>query len=457
MHDMPDQQEKLSSKNKTLKNTICRNGLDVQVAFEAGSKKAGSAASEKDNPAHSQPTTPGVAQVHQVHQGFGLKTVARKVARFGFRLLKPLIRPIAFRMRRYLLDGLRHDIQQEIHRARASTVTEIGGLRDDTHRKIQTASAIAIREIRGLRQAVQQEIRAASSLTLKDLQLQRDAVFPRLDRIEQYTASTVRRVAINCDAGEVLIRTEVGFVLCAASDHALLSSLLENGELEPGTRLLIQGFLKPGDVYVDVGANIGMHTLAAARAMQGQGRIVAFEPFEPTKRMLEKTVWMNGFSDITEIHQAAVSRATGHQKLFIGATSGHHSLFELKASPNHARESVDVPLVRLDDVIASGERIDLMKIDAEGAECDVIEGGKSLIADNPDIALIVEFGPSHLRRIGCAPSEWFAQFKQLGLDYRVIDQTSGMLEDWALDKLEQVESVNLFFARANSAAWARLS
>jgi FkbM family methyltransferase len=457
MHDVPDQDTKLSSGNEFLKNMVCRDCLDIRVAFDAGSKKPEPSVSKQENPATNRQGDLDAAETHRLHQAFGLKALARRVARFGYRLLKPIMRPIAFRIRRYLIDGLRQEMQQEMHNLSAATAQEIDGLRHKTQAEIQKASAAMVREISGLRQVVRQEIRNASALTQESLQLQQDGLSPRLDRIEQCTAATARRVAINCNAGEVLVRTEVGFVLCAASDHALLSYLLENGELEPGTRLLIQQFLKPGDVYVDVGANIGIHTLAAARAMQGQGRIVAFEPFEPTKRMLEKTVWMNGFSEITEIHQAAVSSATGHQRLFIGATSGHHSLFALEASPNDAQEPVDVPLVRLDGVIAPGERIDLMKIDAEGAEFDVIAGSASLIAGNPNIALIVEFGPSHLRRIGRTPGEWFAQFKRLGLEYRAINQASGALEDWTLERLERAESINLFFTRANSSAWARLS
>ncbi len=112
---------------------------------------------------------------------------------------------------------------------------------------------------------------------------------------------------------------------------------------------------------------------------------------------------------------------------------------------------------RLDGVIASGQRIDLMKIDAEGAELEVIEGGASLITNNPDIALIVEFGPSHLRRTGRTPNQWFRSFSQLGLDHRVINGESGTLEKWSLDALEQVESVNLFFALPESTVWDRLS
>jgi len=406
-------------------NNIARNGVSIKIAFLSNLKqKMPHESMHKDIP-----------ESEQIQHLFRFKKLLRPIVGYIYRFLKPALRPIAFRVRRYLIDDLRQEIQQEVQRASAATA-----------------------------QQIQQEVQRASAATLLNNQQLASVLLPiasvllpRLDLIEQYSAVTARRVAMNCGAGEVLVKTEVGFLLCAATDHALLSCLLETGELERGTRILIQKYLRPGNVFIDVGANVGMHTLAAARAMKGQGKIIAFEPFEPTMRMLEKSIWMNGFSSMTEIHQAAVSNAAGRQQLFIGATSGHHSLFALEPSPNNAQGPVEVPLVRLDSVIAAGQRIDLMKIDAEGAELEVIEGAVSLIADNPEIALIVEFGPSHLRRTGRTPSQWLDSFNQLGLYYRVINNESGALEKWSLDALEQVESVNLFFARPESPAWERLS
>lgn len=406
-------------------NNIARNGVSIKIAFLSNLKqKMPHESMHKDIP-----------ESEQIQHLFYFKKLLRPIVGYIYRFLKPALRPIAFRVRRYLIDDLRHLIDD---------------LRQEIQQEVQRASAATAQQI-------QQEVQRASAATLSNNQQLASVLLPRLDLIEQYSAVTARRVAMNCGAGEVLVKTEVGFLLCAATDHALLSCLLETGELERGTRILIQKYLRPGNVFIDVGANVGMHTLAAARAMQGQGKIIAFEPFEPTMRMLEKSIWMNGFSSMTEIHQAAVSNAAGRQQLFIGATSGHHSLFALEPSPNNAQGPVEVPLVRLDSVIAAGQRIDLMKIDAEGAELEVIEGAVSLIADNPEIALIVEFGPSHLRRTGRTPSQWLDSFNQLGLYYRVINNESGALEKWSLDALEQVESVNLFFARPESPAWERLS
>jgi FkbM family methyltransferase len=293
-----------------------------------------------------------------------------------------------------------------------------------------------------------------------------ELVSSRLEKIEQTLKAELHmlerielacRPSIMCGKDEILVKTRVGYVLCDAHDYQNLACLLDSGDLEIGTRLFIQKFLRAGDVFVDVGANIGIHTLAAAQALQGQGRIIAFEPFHKTKALLEKTVMMNGFAEIIEIHQAAVSNVTGSANLFIAECSGHNSLFALNCGTSVPEKFVEVQLLRLDDLITFGEKVSLLKIDAEGAELDVIEGALGLINSNPDLGLIVEFGPSHIRRCGRSASEWFAVFNKLGLRHFVINSFNGMLESFSEKELEEVQSVNLFFAREQSAAWQRIS
>ncbi|CAH2807025.1 MAG: hypothetical protein CBARDCOR_6406 [uncultured Caballeronia sp.] len=71
------------------------------------------------------------------------------------------------------------------------------------------------------------------------------STFTRLDRIEHLGHIAARRIAVHGESGIVLVKTEVGYVLCSDSDHAMLACLLETGELEFGTRVLIERFLKP--------------------------------------------------------------------------------------------------------------------------------------------------------------------------------------------------------------------
>ena len=499
-------------------NKVHRDGVDVGVMFSSGAKrqlgKTLLSNSVDSNQRHvGEPPHPGYVNTPEqrvTKPDFRLKSALRPVARFVYRLVKPAVRPIAFRLRRYFTEGLRQDVVtefrlvsdttlhemqvtreslrsdalnspalslQEFQRVSAATLQEVQAATESLRSDVLNAHGLAIQEFqrmsaatlqeqqatrRSLRSDVLntheqsvQEIQRISADTLKKLQALESNLSSRLDRVEQYSFATARRVAINCGQGEVLIKTAVGYVLCSADDHPLLACLIDTGELELGTRLLIQRFLRPGDVFVDVGANIGLHTLAAGGALKGHGKIIAFEPFEPTKRLLEKSVWMNGLSGITEIYQAAVSNMTGHHQLFLGATSGHHSLFPLDTPGDLSSKPVDVPLVRLDGVIFEGQKVDLLKIDVEGAELEVLDSGTSVIMGNPDVALIVEFGPSHLKRTGHSTQQWLEAFTRFELRHQVINSDTGALEDWSLEQLENTESVNLFFARENSQAWVK--
>lgn len=309
---------------------------------------------------------------------------------------------------------------------------------------------------RELQQAVETAAREARAMVLTDraivVEELEKKILQRLDRIESYSCAAARRTAVNCGQDEVLLRTSVGYVLCSARDHALLVCLLEVGEWEPGTRLLIEKLIKPGDCFIDVGANIGLHTLAAARAMGGQGEIIAFEPFEPTKRLLERTIWLNGFSDMVEIQEAAVSNTTGNRSLFLGETSGHHSLFERNEENHSAQASIDVANVRLDKFFARTKSIDVLKIDAEGAELEVMDSAAVFLKNNNNLTIIAEFCPRHIQ----SPDAWLGFFHGLGLQYKVINDQTGALETWPDSTLFSCESTNLLFSKADSDVWGKL-
>jgi FkbM family methyltransferase len=289
---------------------------------------------------------------------------------------------------------------------------------------------------------VQEEMQALRAKLQGEIRTQVAELGARLDR----------RVMVVCGPDEVLVRSDVGYVLCSPRDYALLTGLLE-GDLERGARLLIPKLLGPGDVFIDVGANIGVHTLAAARAMQGLGRIVAFEPCEPTKRLLEKTVGLNGFSGIVDIRQAAVSSRSGCQQSLLEGTSDHHGLSSVSRPADMRGAPVDVCCVTLDEFTASNPVVTLIRIDARGAELDVLDGSGSLIRQNEGAALMVKFVPAQVRRAGHTTREWLSRFEALGLAYRVIDNETGVPESWPEEKLDRVESVDLLFARPGVEVW----
>lgn len=436
--------------------TIKREGIDVGIALSATSKRMQSAGSvlpedahQADLPADSQPTGSAqpVAQesyVNGVNIKAKIKRALRFIAKHGYRNLKPLIKPVAFRIRQYFVTGFSDQSAKIAHQQQAAT---------DSLFTRMAALEYHVATIAAGQHLVAEHIKQLSNAAHETSEMPEvpQELLEQIKRIEDYTYASARRVAVNCGPDELMIRSVIGFVLCSASDHALIATLLEAGELEPGTRQLIHKILKPGDVYIDVGANIGMHMLAAAQAMQGSGKIIGFEPFGPTKALIDKTMWINGFSAITETHQLAVSNKSGSQSLNLGATSGHHSLFKLDTPAALAKPPVQVDLISLDEIIRPDQVVHLLKIDAEGAELDVIAGAKRLLKYNPQIKLIVELGLSHLERTGHTVEDWLEKFSRLGFDYQVINADSGELETYSIEELKATGTVNLFFSRTKTA------
>jgi FkbM family methyltransferase len=372
-----------------------------------------------------------------------------------FRLAKPILRPLLVRWKSFLIDGLRQEVVA-VAAHHGEMVAELTRHREDVGELLTGLAG----ELTRYREDVGELLAGlAGELTrqredLGELLTRMTVAAQQAERVESYTAAAAQRVVIPIRDGNVLVRTNVGYVVCATDDEALLAILVDSGDLEKGTRLLLQRFLRPGDVFVDVGANLGLHSLAGARAMGGKGRVIAFEPFPPTVQLLERTVYLNGYSGLIEIMPAAVSKEGGTQSLHLGRTSGHHSLYPL--AETLAQPPVEVSVVTLDELLGPTTEIDLIKIDVEGAELDVLDGARQLLQNNPGIALIVELGLSHLDRIGIGLSAWLDTFTSVGFSRWAIDSETGLLEQWSIDRLAEEPSVNLFFARDGSKAWSRL-
>lgn len=177
--------------------------------------------------------------------------------------------------------------------------------------------------------------------------------------------------------------------------------ILSGRPFDPAEMVLLADLLHPGDVAIDVGANIGIYTLAMARQVGSTGRVHAFEPYKENADLLGLNVVRNGYSGFVTLHRAAVADKAGTARLAINThNAGMHRL---------AKEgSAEVETVCLDDLFA-GQRVDFVKIDVEGAEVAVLRGMRGILAANPDISLLVEYNRSGLEAFGNTPDEMFAE------------------------------------------------
>jgi FkbM family methyltransferase len=133
-------------------------------------------------------------------------------------------------------------------------------------------------------------------------------------------------------------------------------------------RELIAPLLRPGMVFVDIGANIGTYSLFVANRCGGKARILSLEPHPETFSKLAYNVRANGFSAIETINQG-VGPEQGRLRLYSsgGSNIGTASIVPEAVNNKH---QVDIEIVPLGDLLKSRmiERVDLLKIDIEGFE-----------------------------------------------------------------------------------------
>ena len=150
--------------------------------------------------------------------------------------------------------------------------------------------------------------------------------------------------------------------------------------------------IKKGDTVVDIGANIGLFTLFFSKLVGTTGRVIAFEPDPENFDVLKKNIELNEITNVTLV-QKGVSNKNESVKLYKSNVSGGHSLIKNE----WAKEYTNIQTVTLDDYFR-GEEIDMIKIDAEGFELEVIEGGKKLLENNKNMKIISEFGGQYYKK-----------------------------------------------------------
>ena len=117
---------------------------------------------------------------------------------------------------------------------------------------------------------------------------------------------------------------------------------------------------------------------------------------------------------------------------------------------------IEVEVVTLDKALGDKTRLDVVKIDVEGAELDVLAGMAKLLKNNDDLAVVAEYGPSHLVRVAQTPKGWFKAFTEKGFTAYAVSEPWGACTPCDAASLKDVESVNVAFVRPGGAAEQRL-
>jgi FkbM family methyltransferase len=215
------------------------------------------------------------------------------------------------------------------------------------------------------------------------------SAFPRADRV---LGTPIRRLTFDLEtrlAGAALprIASVDGLRITYRQLDVRVVSRLAAGEYEPEVHRFIRGTVESGWTIVDCGAHIGWYTLICSRAVGPKGHVYAFEPVPETAQVLLQNVQINALSNVTVVRKAVQDRPGSVTLTLSTSSSAVASIFG-----DGTGETRTVEATSLDEYFGSlgMPRIDLVKIDVEGAERLVLEGMRHVAAANPRLRAIVE-------------------------------------------------------------------
>ena len=232
--------------------------------------------------------------------------------------------------------------------------------------------------------------------------------------------------------------------------------LYTTGEYEAHVQRLFTAMELSGATCIDVGANLGLHTLALRDCVGPRGRVIAFEPEPHNFDLLTENLRTNGPSPQVTTHRQAVGAAPGTCRLTLHPTNfGDHRVTTATtgntATRGPAPTTVEVPIVRLDDTLADlpAGAIRLIKIDVQGFEMSVLAGLIRTLDRHPDALLLIEVFPEALRAAGSSGTALVARLAELGLtgwefhEHRLLPVAPA----WSYDLLQDGKDVNLILGR----------
>ena len=188
-------------------------------------------------------------------------------------------------------------------------------------------------------------------------------------------------------------RTTYGATLSGTTLDSLQRHIYYFGTWEPQVEIVIRQNLKPGDTFIDIGANIGYFSMLAANMVGSTGRVVSFEASTPMLKMLKTNVDRNGMTDIIRIVHVAVADKETILTLHAGPED-HEGMASLLRPSGRGTEQVRA--APLGSLLTSEEisRARLIKIDVEGAEGLVLEGMEPILPRLYGADLLIEIDPS---------------------------------------------------------------
>lgn len=191
--------------------------------------------------------------------------------------------------------------------------------------------------------------------------------------------------------GRCIVKTIHGLKMLVdpVADQGIEPVIFSTGTYEEGTLSALRVFLRQGGTFFDVGANIGLMTLFAAKHLGSSGQVVAFEAMPSTFELLRQNIGLNNLSHVNAVNMAIGSgRATAEIFDDLELRRGAASLVRSSETAG----GISIPVISLDEYVSENQISDVtcIKIDVEGWELEVLRGAKSLLSRSDSPICIIE-------------------------------------------------------------------
>ncbi|MFE5729290.1 FkbM family methyltransferase [Streptomyces sp. NPDC056528] len=220
-----------------------------------------------------------------------------------------------------------------------------------------------------------------------------------------------------------VIETGFGTRIAVDTQDLIQRYLYLFGIWEPHMTRWLRQRLRPGDTYVDVGANIGYYSLLAAQLVGDEGQVVAVEASPAFQQRLLRNVALNEYRNVRAVN-GAVSDVEETLK-FVLASSANMGANSIVPYEGPAESTFEIEARPLPDLLTADEiaRARVIKIDVEGAEGSVVRGmARMLPRLRPDAEITVEVTPERMARLGDSADELMATMQAHGFfPYRLVN------------------------------------
>lgn len=216
-------------------------------------------------------------------------------------------------------------------------------------------------------------------------------------------------------------------------DRVIGRLIFESGDYAPHVKEMLRLSARPGTVCLDIGANIGLYTVALAERVGTGGQVLAFEPEAHNYRLLEHNLRLNRLTNVTPFRSAV-----GARRGSVCLRNSTENFGDHRVCASGQSTGEQVAMTSIDDVLADlpARPVSVAKIDVQGFELEVLRGMRRTLERNPDMVIVLEVFPAGLQDAGASAAELMRELRAAGFggyefsDWRVQPLGEPETYDW---------------------------